>query len=127
MKKLLSITKFFLPLLSLASLSCSAEGEDTQSQPVIEVPGEPEIFPDLLLESYTGWTPILAGDQTFASQRHGGVQVKVYLNDVAKSHIDSNRSPFPLIEGSILAKAVVNVASGVHTRVYFMKKEKPGS
>ncbi len=84
---------------------------------------------NIRLKDYFNWTPVLKGDKAFPSAGHGGITVKSYINPIAKNHLDNSENPFPLPEGSELAKAVISAegtSSKDATRVYFMRKEKAG-
>ncbi|MDQ3231724.1 MAG: cytochrome P460 family protein [Pseudobdellovibrionaceae bacterium] len=86
-------------------------------------------FPAALLTDFLAWQPVLEGDQAFTSKGHGGIWVRAYLNPVAAEHAMKNDNPFPMPEGTILAKAVVasnSTPATAATRVYFMKKEAKG-
>ncbi len=86
-------------------------------------------FPEPLLSEYLTWTPVLNGDQAFKSAGHGGIVVRSYLNPTAMKHLAGATSPYPLAEGSILAKAVVkdmDTPASDASRVYFMRKEADG-
>lgn len=88
-----------------------------------------EGFPAQQLTEYVNWTPVLNGDQAFKSAGHGGIIVRSYLNPTATQHLASTSNPYPLAEGSILAKAVVrsmDTPASEASRVYFMKKEADG-
>jgi hypothetical protein len=113
----------FKMLLSLFCVALMAAGCGSNMTSKVEASN------DESLKEFSTWTPILNGDKAFKSAGHGGILVKSYLNPIAKAHLDKMEVPYPLPEGSVLAKAVVSSAdtsSKDASRVYFMKKEKSG-
>jgi hypothetical protein len=126
-------------LLAVACSNSSESAEDPKSpatpDPSKEGSGkdEPgkdvtEVFPTSLLKDYLKWTPVLPNDAAFQSDGHGKIWVRSYLNSEAKTSADRDK-PFPMLEGSYLAKAVVSgkdQPSTAATRVYFMKKMPSG-
>lgn len=83
----------------------------------------------MALQEFQTWQSVLNGGIAFESAGHGGILVKSFLNSKAKEHLDQSAMPYPLPEGSILAKAVIadrNTSPDKASRVYFMKKEAAG-
>jgi hypothetical protein len=103
-----------------------ATANPTSNNPVTEEVKDP--FPASFLSDFKGWTPVLKNDVSFSSPGHGGATVKSYLNEKARTSADST-TPFPVLVGSVLAKAVLpnaSASSSSATRVYFMRKMPAG-
>ena len=82
-----------------------------------------------VFNEYYNWTPVLKGDVAFTSAGHGGVLVRSYLGPKTKAHLDSSSNPYPLPEGALLTKAVVQDANAPGAEagtLYIMRKETPG-
>ena len=112
-----------LMFLLLASLTVSGCGSSLRSS--VDAGNDK----NMRLKDYFNWTPVLKGDQAFPSAGHGGISVKSYINPIAKTHLDKFENPYPLPQGSELAKAVISnksTASRDAGRVYFMRKERAG-
>lgn len=130
-------------ILALALLgACGDKDEGSKAKPATPEapPGDamgirseeartPGTFSPKLLTSFLDWVPVLEGDVAFESEGHGGILVRSYLSPSTAEHARKASNPYPLPEGSLLAKAVVSSAgtpASKASRVYFMRKEAPG-
>lgn len=125
-----TLSRSFLLLALVGCGSSQDDSKDNKKMAMEDASARPAAgFPETLLTEFSSWTPVLPGDQAFSSAGHGGIMVRSYLNPTAKDHVMSSASPYPLAEGSILAKAVVaskDTAASAASRVYFMRKEADG-
>jgi hypothetical protein len=115
---------FLLGSCGRAETSKAVQAQNEKLGAVQEAQPNAAVFPEELLSTYWNWTPVLPEDSPFESDGHGGILVHSYLNPKAKESAD-RESPFPLLQGSMLAKAVVDNAETkpqLAKRVYFMKK-----
>lgn len=125
-----TLSRSFLMLVLIGCGSSNDDAADSKKMAMEDANVKPvKGFPNALLTEFSSWTPVLPGDQAFSSAGHGGIMVRSYLNPVAKAHIMTSTNPYPLAEGSILAKAVVknkDTPAAEASRVYFMQKEADG-
>ena len=125
-----TMSRSFLMLALIGCGTSNNDSGDSKKMAMQDANAKPASgFPAALLTDFSSWTPVLAGDQAFTSAGHGGIMVRAYLNPVAKDHVMSSANPYPMAQGSILAKAVVknkDAPASEASRVYFMQKEADG-
>jgi len=125
-----TLSRSFLMLVLVGCGTSNDDAADSKKMAMEDANARPAMaFPDTLLTEFLSWTPVLSGDQAFSSAGHGGIMVRSYLNPLAKAHVTSSANPYPLAQGSILAKAVVknkDTPASEASRVYFMQKEADG-
>jgi hypothetical protein len=125
-----TLSRSFLLLVLVGCGAADDKSADSKKMAMEDASARPTAgFPEALLTEFSSWTPVLAGDQAFSSAGHGGITVRSYLNPVATAHVTGSTNPYPLAEGSILAKAVVrnkDTPASMASRVYFMQKEAEG-
>lgn len=124
--------KCSLALLGAAfvfAVACGEKDEDKKLASPNPQSDDAVGYSDKLLTDFLSYTPVIEGDVAFVSKGHGGALVRSFLNPEAANHLRTQSSPYPLVEGSVFAKAVVadaaTPASQANT-VYFMRKEKAG-